>query len=364
MLASMLPQIESDVALAPRSTLGVGGAAQYFARVTTVSELAAALAWAKKSEQAVRILGGGSNIVVADAGVAGLVVEIALRGLEFREHGEEVEIVAAAGESWDELVAQAVTRGLSGIECLSGIPGRVGATPVQNVGAYGQEVKDSISRVDTFDRLTHETKDFSPAECRFAYRDSCFKSEAPERFVITAVHYRLRRNGKVSVRYPELEARLAAQGSTSPSLGEVRNAVLELRRAKSMLLEAGEPNARSCGSFFVNPILTRAAAESIAERVPATTMPRYPQADGGTKLSAAWLIEQAGFVRGTRAGSVGLSSRHALAVVAHDGARAEDIVRFAAEVRAAVFARFGVCLVPEPEFWGFAEMRNRFPDLP
>ncbi len=347
--------IEAQIELAPRSTLGVGGAAAHFVRATNEEELGAALAWARARELDVRVLGGGSNIVVADVGFAGLVIEMAMRGIDAASDHTHVEVRAAAGEPWDEFVATTVSRGYQGLECLSGIPGRVGATPIQNVGAYGQEVSETITRVVAFDRQSRERIELSAAECQFGYRDSRFKSLEPGRFVVTAVDFRLLRDAPPAIRYAELERWFSANDSSVPSLADVREAVLALRRAKSMLLDASDPNSRSCGSFFVNPVLSNAAFQTFSARARGEgDVPSFPQANGSLKLSAGWLIEHAGFPRGTRDGSVGLSTKHALAIVAHEGARAADVVRFAERVRSGVSARFGVELHPEPVFWGLS----------
>jgi UDP-N-acetylmuramate dehydrogenase len=236
---------------------------------------------------------------------------------------------------------------------LSGIPGLVGATPIQNVGAYGQEVSDTVAAVRALDTRGGEILTLPAARCGFAYRDSLFKREEAGRWVVLAVTYRLRPGGAPTVGYADVTRQLARQGASSPTLAAVREAVLAIRRGKSMVLDdPGDPNRRSCGSFFLNPILTAAEAGAVAARADDPAMPRWPQADGRVKLSAAWLIEHAGFTRGERAGPVGLSSRHTLAIVAHDGARASDVVAFARRLQDAVEARFGVRLTPEPVFWG------------
>jgi UDP-N-acetylmuramate dehydrogenase len=346
-------KIESKVALAPLTTLGVGGSAAHFVRVEHETELADALSWAKQRALEVRVLGGGSNIVVADAGFPGLVIDLALRGVRIHNLGTEVEIRAAAGEPWDDFVATTVARGYQGLECLSGIPGRVGATPIQNVGAYGQEVSETISQVTTIDTLKNCASTFSNEQCQFSYRDSWFKSREPGRYIVTEVTFRLRLNSPPSLRYAELERHFRDQGISAASLTRVREGVLQLRRAKSMVLDASDPNSRSCGSFFVNPVLDAAHFEAFSVRASGIgSVPQFPQPDGRVKLSAGWLIEQAGFPRGTRDGAVGLSTKHALALVAHGGARAADVMRFAARIQAGVLERFGVQLEPEPVFWG------------
>ena len=356
-------QIETQVALAPRSTLGVGGRAAHFARVTHEDELGPLLDWASARALAVRVLGGGSNIVVADAGFDGLVLDMALRGITVSESDvdDAVEVRAAAGEPWDELVEAMVSRGYQGLECLSGIPGRVGATPIQNVGAYGQEVSETITRVVAIDRQHGHRVVFGNEECGFGYRDSVFKSREPDRFVVTEVSFRLLRGAPPAIRYTELE-RWRDERTLPPSLAEVRRAVLGLRRAKSMLHGASDPNSRSCGSFFTNPILTADQTLAFTARAEGEgKIPNFPQTDGRVKLSAGWLIEHAGFARGTREANVGLSTQHALALVAHDGAQAADIVRFAQRVQKGVWDRFGVRLESEPVFWGFPGGKSTLP---
>jgi UDP-N-acetylmuramate dehydrogenase len=346
--------IRRDVPLAPRCTMGVGGTAQFFVDAHDEATILAADTWARKQALELRVLGGGSNLVVGDAGVDGLVVHVNLRGVQVHERGDTVELTAAAGEPWDTLVERAVAAGWAGLECLSGIPGLVGATPIQNVGAYGQEVSETLIAVRALDRATGRVASLDRAACGFTYRDSVFKSGEPGRWIVLGVSYRLRRGGAPTLRYAELERHLGARGLATPSLAQVRESVLAIRRSKSMLLEAGDANRRSCGSFFTNPIVSAGDDERVAALAGDRAMPRWPQPDGRVKLSAAWLIERAGFRRGHREGAVGLSSRHALAVVAHDGARAADVMAFAARLQAAVTDRFGVTLVPEPVFWGRA----------
>lgn len=344
-----------DVPLAPHCTLGVGGPARFLVEAHDEATVIEAMTWAARRGVAVRILGGGSNLVVADAGVDALVVKMAQRGISVREVGGTVEVTAAAGEPWDALVALAVERGWAGIECLSGIPGLVGATPIQNVGAYGQEVSDTVSAVRALDRRSGEVIALGPEQCGFAYRDSAFKSRAAGRHVVLAVTYRLTPGGAPTVRYTDVERHLAAARAAAPSLADVRAAVLAIRRSKSMVIDPGDPNRRSCGSFFVNPVVSVEEIAKIQESVDDPAMPRWEQPDGRFKLSAAWLIERAGFRCGQGDGPVGLSTRHALAIVAHEGARARDVLAFARRLQAAVEERFGVRLTPEPVVWDGAE---------
>ena len=348
----MPSQPREHVVLAPYCTLGVGGPARWFVQARDEDTLLGALGWAKARGVPLRVLGGGSNVVVADAGVEALVVRMDLRGLTTRAAADDVELTAAAGESWDALVALAVERGWAGLECLSGIPGLVGATPIQNVGAYGQDVSETVTAVRALDTESGHVVTLANHDCGFSYRDSRFKSAEPGRHAILSVTYRLVPGGAPGVRYAEVARHLSHRGLTHPTLGDVRESVLAIRRSKSMVIDADDENRRSCGSFFTNAIVSTAEADRVARLAGDAAMPRWPEPDGRVKLSSAWLIERAGFARGHREGPVGLSTRHALAVVAHDGARASDVVAFARRVTAAVLERFGVRLTPEPVFWG------------
>ena len=344
--------VAQNVPLAPLTTLGVGGPARFFVEARDERTVLDALDWAAGRRLPFRVLGGGSNLVVADEGVDGLVVRIALRGVSAREADGAGELTAAAGEPWDDLVRESVERGWAGLECLSGIPGLVGATPIQNVGAYGQEVSDTVTAVRALDTRDGRLVTLSNLECGFAYRDSAFKRREPGRYVLLSVTYRLTPGGAPTVRYADVEKHLAARGLGSPSLADVRESVLSIRRSKSMVLDDGDPNRRSCGSFFTNPFVTADRLAEVEALALDPTMPRWREPDGRVKLSAAWLIERAGFKRGQTDGPVGLSTRHALAIVAHEGARARDIVAFARRLQTAVEERFGIRLTPEPTFWG------------
>ncbi|MBN2576402.1 MAG: UDP-N-acetylmuramate dehydrogenase [Deltaproteobacteria bacterium] len=337
-----------SVPLAPLTTFGLGGPALSFAEVRETSDLTSALDWARGMGLPVFILGGGSNLVVADEGFAGLVLRLRTRGRRWSEQGRELVVEAAAGEAWDDVVADAVARNAAGIECLSGIPGSAGAAPVQNIGAYGQEVASVVRQVRVLDRRSLEERWLDADACGFGYRDSIFRRK-PERFVILSVALGLAKDGAPSLRYPELAAAVGA----SPPLGAVRDAVLALRRKKGMVVDAADPDSRSVGSFFTNPIVGAAVADEIAARAGAE-MPRYPLPDGRVKLAAAWLIERAGIAKGLRMGPVGVSAKHALALVHHGGGKTADLLRLARHVRQTVFDRFGVSLVPEPVFLGVA----------
>jgi UDP-N-acetylmuramate dehydrogenase len=341
-----------NVRLAEHCTLGVGGPARFFVEARDEGAVLEAHAWARARSVPIRVLGGGSNLVIADEGIDGLVVKIALRGVDTREAHGVVELTAAAGEPWDELVRLCVERGWAGFECLSGIPGLVGATPMQNVGAYGQEVSETVILVRALDTCSGRIMTFENRECRFAYRDSLFRSDEPGRYVILSVAYRLRPRGAATIRYADVEKDLAARGIAKPALADVRASVIAIRRSKSMVLDPRDANRRSCGSFFTNPIIPDADLAAVESRAGDRAMPRWPLPGGQIKLSAAWLIERAGYTRGRAEGPVGLSTKHALAIVAHDGARAGDVVAFARRIQTAVVERFGVRLAPEPVFWG------------
>src|SRR5437867_12326934 len=251
------------VGLADHSTMGVAGPARYFMEARDEAAVLAAVQWARARRVPLHVLGGGSNLVVADEGVDGLVMKIALRGVDTREADGTVELTAAAGEPWDELGRRSVERGWAGLECLSGIPGLVGATPMQNVGAYGQEVSDTVSVVRALDTSTGRIVAFGNRECRFTYRDSLFRSGEPDRYVVLSVGYRLRPNGPATVRYVDVEKNLAARGIATPTPAELRASVIAVRRSKSMVLDPRDENRRSCGSFFTNPIIPAAALAAV-----------------------------------------------------------------------------------------------------
>ena len=326
------------VPLAPLTTLGIGGPAKRLARVTSVADLRDALG----GDDRVLVLGGGSNLVVGDAGFDGLVVHIAIRGIEIARAQDDSLVNVAAGERWDDFVAQMIEDGRAGVECLSGIPGLVGATPMQNVGAYGQEVADTIELVVAYDREQQQRVLLSREQCQFAYRTSMFRGTS--RWIILQVLFRLPRAAEsVPIRYAELARALGvSEGGTAP-LARVRETVLALRRGKGMVVDPADPESRSAGSFFTNPIV----AADVAARLPADA-PRWPQPDGRVKLAAAWLIERAGFAKGHTEGAVGISRKHALALVNRGGASAAELLALARKIQAGVAAAFGVALEPEP----------------
>ncbi len=341
--------IEQDVPLAPLTTIGIGGPARFFFRATTVDEVREALAWAAQRTLAVFVLGGGSNLLISDAGFDGLVMHIDLRGITVESEDEYAMVKVAAGEPWDSFVAFAVAHGYAGIECLSGIPGSTGATPIQNVGAYGQDVSETIVRVEALDRTRDRVITLTNWDCRFGYRSSLFKNHERERFVVVAVTFRLKVGGSASIQYPELQKFVDERGVSGSDLQGVRDAVIAIRKRKGMVLDPDDPDTRSDGSFFMNPVITLAQYDAFARIAP--DAPHYPSGDE-VKLSAAWLIEHAGFAKGFSAGNVGLSSKHTLAVINRGGATAREVVDLVESIRGRVRERFGVELYPEPNFLG------------
>jgi UDP-N-acetylmuramate dehydrogenase len=331
--------------LAGLTTLRVGGPARRLVEARTEEELVAAV---RAAEPPVLVLAGGSNVVVADEGVPGTVVRIATRGVA--RDGERLTV--AAGEPWDELVRDCVRAGLQGFECLSGIPGSVGATPIQNVGAYGQEVAETVETVRVLDRGTDRIEEMPAAECGFQYRSSVFKYR--DRRIVLSVTFRLRRAGESGpLRYAELARALDVPvGGTAP-LADVREAVLALRRRKGMVIDPSDPDSVSVGSFFTNPILDAGAFEALSARAGDDLRPpAWPEPDGRVKTSAAWLIEQAGFRRGHGNGRAGISTKHTLALVNRGGATTAELIALAREIAAGVDERFGVRLRPEPVLVG------------
>jgi UDP-N-acetylmuramate dehydrogenase len=344
-------RVRAGVALAELTTLRVGGPAARVVTAETAGGIVAAVREADAAGEPVLLVGGGSNLVVADEGWPGVAVLLRSRGVETRRDGgrrELTEVTVQAGEPWDDLVAQAVAGGLAGIECLAGIPGLAGATPVQNVGAYGQEVAETVISVRVWDRPAAAVRDLTPAECGFAYRESLFKHS--DRYVVLAVTFGLEAQPlSAPIRYAELARALGVAVGEQAKPGEVRDAVLGLRRAKGMVLDPADPDTASVGSFFTNPVLSPAALAAFEARLaPATPYPSWPAPGGGTKLSAAWLIEHSGFGKGYGDGRVRLSTKHTLAVTNRGGASTEEVLALAREVRDGVRGRYGVTLTPEP----------------
>ena len=342
---------ERDVALSAFTTLGIGGPARHFVRALDAADVQAISVWSRDAALPLFILGGGSNIVVADEGWDGIVARVAIGGVEFRAADGGVRVRIGAGEAWDPFVEQMVQRGLAGLECLSGIPGSAGGTPIQNVGAYGQEVADVIDCVTVCDMRHAALETFPAAACGFAYRTSRFKRADAGRYVVCDVTFRLR-PGIPTTTYPDVIAWLRAAGIGSPTLSDIRRAVLGVRRRKGMVLDAADPETRSVGSFFTNPVVGVDACERIAAAVGAP-VPQFAVGNDWKKIPAAWLIERSGFDRGERVGGAAVSSKHPLAIVNRGGATARDIVTLAVRIKRRVLDRFGVSLRPEPVFVGF-----------
>ncbi|MEJ7744688.1 MAG: UDP-N-acetylmuramate dehydrogenase [Nocardioidaceae bacterium] len=329
------------VRLADWTTLRVGGRADSFVEARSRSELYDAVAAADESGEDVLILGGGSNLVVGDEGFAGRVVHVANTGVSVGGDAcSGVEVLVEAAEDWDGFVDRAVASEWIGVEALSGIPGTVGASPIQNVGAYGQEVADTLAQVHVFDRLERQPRTMFAADCGFGYRTSVFKQQ-PGRYVVGAVTFQFRPGSLgVPVTYAELARTVGiAIGKRVPT-SDVRAAVLALRRSKGMVLDEADHDTWSAGSFFTNPFVP---PEELPEGAPS-----YPQPDGTTKTSAAWLIERAGFTKGYGNNRVSLSTKHTLALTNRGSASTEDVLALAREIRAGVQARFAITLEPEP----------------
>ena len=336
--------VATDAPLAPLTTLQLGGPAKRLVPVESEAELVDAVCEVDASGEPLLVLAGGSNLVLPDAGWPGVVVHVQTGGVV----GEDGVLEVQAGESWDDLVAATIADGLAGFECLSGIPGSVGATPIQNVGAYGQEVAESVRSVRVLDRTTGAVSELAPAECGFGYRTSAFKRS--DRWVVLAVTFALRRGAASQpLRYAELARALEVEPGATAALDEVRAGVLALRRGKGMVIDPADPDTVSAGSFFMNPILD---ADTYARLDPAP--PAFPQPDGRIKTSAAWLIERSGFRKGYARGRVAISSKHALALVNRGGATTEELLALAREIAGGVRERFGVELQPEPTIVGGA----------
>jgi UDP-N-acetylmuramate dehydrogenase len=348
---------QENIPLAPLTTFKVGGPARYFIDAHSEHEVSEAVAFAFARKLPLFVLGGGSNLLISDSGWPGLVQKVSLAGVEFEGDLQKMLFHAAAGENWDGLVALAVSKNCSGIECLSGVPGSVGGTPVQNVGAYGQEISETITHVRALEVATGNILDLSNADCGFSYRSSIFNSTRRNEFIVLEVSYRLSRNGEPKIEYSDVNNFFAAANLERPTLQQVRDAVRSIRQSKAMLLVEGDEDCRSAGSFFKNPIVSAAEADRIQalaeKRAPGKTMPRYPATDGQVKLAAAWLVEQSGFLKGYSLGPVGISRKHTLAIVNRGGATAKDILALKDEIEKKVLDIWGIRLQPEPVFVGF-----------
>jgi UDP-N-acetylmuramate dehydrogenase len=337
---------QEKVPLAPYTTINLGGPAKYFITVTSVEQLKLELQEVTAKNLRVHILAGGSNTIFSDDGFSGLIIKIDLKGIEWLDDGEYVLVTAQAGEPWEPLAAEAVKRNLAGFECLAGIPGSVGGTPVQNVGAYGQDVSQTIVKVRALDRKTLEVVELSNADCHFSYRMSWFKGEGSDRYVIISVTYRLPKNGLPKLVYQQVIDTVGEQ----PTLAAVQEAVLALRRSKSMVVDLADPHTRSCGSFFMNPILSHAQLDTLvswAKDHAAGDVPHFWHTVTTVTVPAAWFVEQAGFRKGLRREGVGISDNHPLALVNYGGTTV-DLLALAADIQIAVRKQFALELVREP----------------
>lgn len=380
-------ELAENFPLAPLTTLKVGGAARFFVEAKDENEIAEAIDFAKKQALPVFVLGGGSNVLIADNGFDGLVLKIANRGIEVFQERNETRVTAQAGEDWDEFVRFCVERNLAGVECLSGIPGSIGGTPIQNVGAYGQDVSETIQSVRVLERQSGKFFDLSNADCHFAYRTSIFNTTRRDEFIVTSISFQLKQDGEPKIDYADVKKyfeqfvwsyqrlqgaligdedenvrlKTAENYRYKPSLAHVRRAVLQIRRAKSMVVAADDPNSRSAGSFFKNPIVEAEKFNEIAKIARGLKFiendslpPHFSAGENSMKIPAAWLIEKSGFQKGyTKTGRAGISSNHTLAIVNLGAATAADVLNLAKEIQFGVREIFGVELKPEPVFVGF-----------
>lgn len=336
--------------LAPLTTLRVGGPARFFVEADSEERVVAAFNFARENRLPVFILGGGSNLLIADEGFDGLVIKIALKGITSERSLSREVITAGAGEDWDNFVAQCMNRDLAGFECLSGIPGSVGGTPVQNVGAYGQEVSETIVSVRCLDREDLSVVDLSNKDCAFAYRTSIFNTTMRERYVVLSVTFSLGVGEPPKIAYKDLREYF---GDRQPTLAETRDAIIRIRAAKSMVIDPADPNSRSAGSFFKNPMVSAEKLAEIEDLVKDETVPHFPAGKELTKIPAAWLIEKAGFHKGFCLGNAGISTNHSLALINRGGATAAEILKLKNLIVDGVFSKFEINLLPEPVFVGF-----------
>lgn len=342
-------KISENIPLEKYTTIRLGGKAKYFCECKSETDLIECLKYAENNNIKIHILGGGSNTIFSDDGFDGLVIKIGMKGINLHnDFKDNVIVKAAAGEEWDGFVKYCVENKFSGVECLSGIPGSVGATPVQNVGAYGQEVKDTIIFVKGIDRKTYKPIMFSNEDCLFDYRTSRFKTIDKDKYFVTEVMFKLKKDGKPEIKYSELEKKLKEKFKNDLSLSIVRNAVIELRKKKAMVTDDNEQDSVSCGSFFVNPVIKESEFDEICLKAgfEKNKIP-YHIVNGNIKLSAAWLIENAGFQKGYTKNGAGISSKHSLALV-NRGGTTKDLLNLAEKVQAKVFEKYGILLVKEP----------------
>jgi UDP-N-acetylmuramate dehydrogenase len=346
--------IQENVPLAPLTTLKVGGPARYFVQAHTIAEVGEAVSLARSRNLAFVVLGEGSNLVISDAGWPGLVLKVSIPGVEERSQGDKSLFEVGAGEDWDKFVAHAVSRNRAGIECLSGIPGSVGGTPVQNVGAYGQEVAETIESVLALDLKDGQVHELCNEACSFQYRTSIFNTSERGRYIILRVTYALTPGGEPAILYADLKKYFAGW-STKPSLADTREAVRQIRASKAMLITPGDEDCRSAGSFFKNPVLSDEQYKELSQRATAKGLqiPSYPALQAQRKISAAWLVEHSGFSKGYGNGRVGISRKHALAIVNRGDATAAEFVALKEQIQRRVEDTWGLRLETEPVFVGF-----------
>ena len=340
--------IRENITLGPYTTLQVGGPARYFVMAKSEDDIAEAIAFAARRSIPTFVMGGGSNVLISDNGFDGLVLRVALKGIDTKQQPDgHVYLTAAAGEDWDAFVEYCVSRDLAGVENLIGIPGTVGGTPVQNVGAYGQEVSETIHEVRCFDRQEHRIVTLMNADCGFTYRTSIFNTSESDRYIVLGVIYRLSTGGAPKLAYKDL---IDHFGERRPSLADVREVILRIRRKKSMVIDAADPNSRSAGSFFKNPVVSRETLDKLRRN-----FGQIPFFEFGTdvKIPAAWLIEDAGFRKGFVRGNVGISTNHSLAIINRGAATARQMIVLKNEIQDAVRSRFDIILQPEPVMIGF-----------
>jgi UDP-N-acetylmuramate dehydrogenase len=346
-----------NIPLAPLTTIRIGGPAKYFVEARDAGEVQQAVIFARSRDLPLFVIGGGSNLVISDAGWPGLVLKIAIPGIEQRSgHDEDGNVVfdVGAGESWDKFVSRSVVARCSGVECLSGIPGSVGGTPVQNVGAYGQEVSQTIVSVQVLDLRDGQVRELCGEACGFGYRSSIFNTSERGRFIVLRVSYALTPDGKPCIEYADLKRHFEGR-ETSPDLAETREAVRHIRALKGMLIVPGDPDCLSAGSFFKNPVLSESQHDDLKRRAEARGLfvPSYPALETRKKVSAAWLVERSGFAKGYGVGRTGISSKHALAIVNRGGATAAEVLALKDQIQHRVEEIWGIRLEPEPVMVGF-----------
>ncbi len=353
-------RLQENIPLAPLTTFRLGGPARFFVEAQSVGEVEEAVRFAQSKQLSLFVLGGGSNLVVADSGWPGLVLKVAISGIEPRtghDHNKDGKTLfdVGAGESWDRFVSHAVLAHCAGVECLSGIPGSVGGTPVQNVGAYGQEVSETIESVEVFDRNDGQVRELCREACGFTYRASIFNTTERGRFIIVRVTYALTPGGEPHLAYADLASAISQAARLVPISPRLARRCATFAPCKGMLLVAGDPDCQSAGSFFKNPVLSEAQHEDLKKRATAKgfAVPSYPALEKNKKVSAAWLVEKSGFARGYGFGHVGISSKHALAIVNRGGATAAEVLALKDQIQQRVEEIWDVRLEPEPVMVGF-----------